>query len=168
MNPIRPTCSSQSLSLAASAWLVACGPAEAKPLAEAPIDAHELIETPAPEPPHKRAKAEPETSEETLLGCWTMSVDLPVGQKQGKLCFETEQGELSARIFIKKQWRWAHHVEVVAGHVELEFDAPVGKAKISADYTATEMKGSLEGNIGGQRPFEARRVTNSESPSAQR
>lgn len=92
---------------------------------------------------------------QALLGCWDMVVDLPLGKKRGKLCFESQDGELTARVFIKK-WREAIEVSADADHVEVVLEAPIGQATISADYTSTQMTGSVQARV-GRRAFSAQR-----------
>ncbi|WP_157596331.1 hypothetical protein [Plesiocystis pacifica] len=92
---------------------------------------------------------------QALLGCWDMVVDLPLGKKRGKLCFESQGGELTARVFIKK-WREAIEVSADADHVEVVLEASIGQATISADYTSTQMTGSVQARV-GRRAFSAQR-----------
>lgn len=138
-------------------WISACGPAEAKLEAQTP----EADVQPAPQPSPRAAG---EAGREALIGCWDMSVDMPLGRGEGKLCFaRADDGELSARLLIKNEWRPATSVHAEPGHVELVVDAPVGEATMRADYTATSMTGTLDAKL-GQRTFRAQRAN--EDPDA--
>lgn len=134
-----PSRSTQFLGVAvlAGALLVACGNAEAM---------------------HDEVVADGDVGTEALIGCWDLEISLPLGKtKNAQLCFEADtSGELGAKMFVKGEWRTAKSVRAKPGHVELVVDAPLGTFDLSADYSATTMKGTARGAI-GKRPFHATR-----------